>query len=73
MDEVVMANGDLDALNYGDLLTPRGLVGLRGVGYQYDGLYYVKNVSHSLQSGNYRQRFTLSREGVGATTPVLRT
>ena len=73
MDNVVTASGDLDALNYGTVLTPRGLVGLRGVGYQYDGLYYVKNVTHSLQHGSYRQRFTLNREGVGATTPVLPT
>lgn len=71
MDEVVSASGELDALRYGDLLQPRGLVGLRGVGYSYDGLYYVKNVSHRIKKGEYKQSFTLTREGLGAISPVV--
>jgi len=66
------ATGTLDALRYGDLLTARGLVGLRGAGYQHDGLYYVKRVTHRISRGEYTQSFTLTREGVGATTPVVR-
>lgn len=73
MDDVLTASGELDALKYGDLLTPRALVGLRGVGYQHDGLYYVKSVTHRIQLGDYRQSFTLTREGQGATLPVLPT
>jgi phage protein D len=72
IDQVVTATGELDALRYGDLLTPRGLVGLRGAGFSYDGMYYVKSVTHSIRAGSYKQRFTLTREGVGATTPFLR-
>lgn len=71
LDNVVTAQGELDALRYGDLLRPRGLVGLRGAGLTNDGLYYVKSVSHAISKGQYRQRFTLAREGVGATIPAV--
>ncbi len=70
-DAVLTASGELDALRYGDLLKPRGLVGLRGAGYQHDGLYYVKSVTHSIGKGQYKQRFTLTREGFGSVTPVV--
>ncbi|MGH4024788.1 MAG: hypothetical protein ACRDRV_09405 [Pseudonocardiaceae bacterium] len=66
------ATGTLDALRYGDLLTARGLVGLRGAGWRHDGLYYVKRVTHTIQRGEYTQAFTLTRDGVGATVPVVR-
>jgi hypothetical protein len=71
VDTVVTAQGELDALRYGDVLTPRGIVGLRGAGFTYDGLYYVKSVSHSISKGQFKQRFNLSREGTGAITPVV--
>jgi hypothetical protein len=70
-DNVVTAQGELDALRYGDLLEPRGIVGLRGAGFTYDGLYYVKSVSHSISKGQFKQRFNLSRDGTGALTPVV--
>jgi hypothetical protein len=73
MDDVVTADGELDATSYGALLKPRALVGLRGVGYQYDGFYYVKSVTHNIQKGTYKQRFTLKREGVGAISPGIPT
>lgn len=69
--DALTADGDLDALRYGDLLQARGLVGLRGAGYNHDGLFYVKRVSHSLSPGQYRQRFTLTRDGLGSTVPVV--
>jgi hypothetical protein len=72
-DNTVTAQGELDALQYGDLLQARKLVGLRGAGQSYDGSYYVKSVTHTISSGEYRQRFTLSREGTGALSPVVRT
>ncbi len=72
-DNTVTAQGELDALQYGDLLQARKLVGLRGAGHSYDGSYYVKSVTHTISSGEYRQRFTLSREGTGALSPVVRT
>lgn len=72
MDGVVTATGTLDALSYGDILQARGLVGVRGAGYTYDGMYYVKKVTHTIQKGAYKQNFTLAREGVGSLTPVVR-
>lgn len=72
LDAVVTATGSLDALRYGGLLKPRGLVGLRGAGFTHDGLYYVKNVSHAISRGGYKQNFTLTREGDGALMPVVR-
>ncbi len=70
--DTVTASGELDALRYGDLLRARGLVGLRGVGYSYDGAYYVKRVTHTIGRGSYKQRFTLTRDGLGALLPVVR-
>src|SRR5262249_16473797 len=70
-DEVVTASGQLDAMRYNGLLNPRGLVGVRGVGRTYDGLYYVKSVTHNISKGRYTQSFTLTREGTGTTTPAL--
>ncbi len=70
-DQVVEMTGELDAPRYGALLQPRALVGVRGVGYSYDGLYYVKQVTHTIRKGTYSQRFTLTREGVGALSPVV--
>lgn len=70
-DNVVTASGELDALEYGDILRARGLVGLRGVGYSYGGNYYVKSVSHEISKGQYKQRFTLTREGTGSLTPLV--
>lgn len=69
--DAVEANGELDALRYGDLLQPRTLVGVRGAGYSYDGFWYVKRVTHLIRKDSYKQQFTLTREGLGSTTPVV--
>lgn len=71
VDSVATAQGELDALQYGDVLKPRGLVGVRGAGFTHDGFYYVKSVSHSISKGQYKQRFSLTREGTGALTPAV--
>jgi hypothetical protein len=70
-DAVVTAEGELDVDRYGDVLRPRGLVGLRGAGFTYDGFYYVKSVTHKIRRGEYKQAFTLTREGTGALSPVV--
>jgi hypothetical protein len=70
--DAVIATGELDALRYGEPLQPRGLVGVRGAGFTYDGFWYVKSVTHTIRKEEYRQRFTLAREGEGSTTPVVR-
>ncbi len=68
--DAVEANGELDAVRYGDLLMPRALVGVRGAGYSHDGFWYVKRVTHLIRKESYKQQFTLTREGLGSTTPV---
>jgi phage protein D len=69
--DAVTATGELDGIAYGDVLRPRRLVGLRGVGFMHDGLYYVKDVTHKISKGDYKQAFTISREGLGSTTSVV--
>lgn len=70
--DTVTVDGELNAARYGDILQARGLVGLRGVGYSYDGLYYVKKVTHKIRRGEYKQSFSLAREGLGSTVPMVR-
>ncbi|MBW4659726.1 MAG: hypothetical protein KME15_13700 [Drouetiella hepatica Uher 2000/2452] len=67
VDNVITVTGDLDAVTYGTLLQVRGVVTLRGVGFNYDGLYYVKSVTHKINKGDYKQSFTITREGLGST------
>jgi hypothetical protein len=67
----VTADGEVDGLRYGGVLQARGVVGLRGAGYSYDGFWYVKSVTHSIRRGAYSQRFSLAREGTGSTTPAV--
>ena len=59
----ITANGSLDVLEYGQLLRSRMLVGVRGAGIAYDGLYFVDTVTHTINEGSYKQSFTLSRDG----------
>lgn len=70
-DQVVTAEGELDAVSYNGFLEARRFVGVRGAGLEYDGIYYVNSVTHQIERGSYRQRFKLSREGLGSLTPVL--
>ncbi len=70
-DDTLVGTGQLDTIKYGDLLKPRTLVGVRGAGFNYDGFFYVKNVTHNIKRGDYKQSFTISREGLGSTTPFV--
>ena len=70
--DVLTAEGELDVGRYGGVLQARGLVGLRGAGWRHDGLYYVAKVVHKIGRHGYTQRFTLTREGLGSTVPVVR-
>ncbi|MBN1428158.1 MAG: hypothetical protein JXB07_07220 [Anaerolineae bacterium] len=70
-DDTVTVSGELDAARYGRMLQARSLVGLRGAGYTHDGFYYVKSVTHNIARGEYKQSFTLTREGVGAISPFV--
>jgi hypothetical protein len=63
-NDVISGSGSLDVLRYGRLLRARELVGVRGAGLAYDGLYFVKSVSHNIKRGEYKQNFTLVRDGL---------
>jgi hypothetical protein len=65
----VTASGSLDVLRYGRVLRSRQLVGVRGAGMAYDGLYYVNSVTHDIKRGEYKQSFQLSRDGLISLTP----
>jgi hypothetical protein len=67
--EAVKGTGTLDVLRYGRVLKARGLVGVRGAGQAFDGLYFVKSVTHNLRRGEYKQSFTLTRNGLVSLTP----
>jgi hypothetical protein len=67
--DVVTGSGTLDVLRYGRILKARRLVGVRGVGPAFDGLHYVKGVTHNIQPGEYKQSFTLARNGLISTIP----
>ncbi|MHC1767288.1 MAG: hypothetical protein AB9869_23915 [Verrucomicrobiia bacterium] len=69
--ESVTATGTLDVTRYGDVLKARRLVGLRGVGRAFDGLYYVKSVTSKIKPGEFKQDFTLTRNGLISTLPQL--
>jgi hypothetical protein len=67
----ITASGSLNVSRYGQILRARTLVGVRGAGVTYDGLYYVDSVTHNIKAGEYKQNFTLSRDGMIANTPVV--
>ena len=70
-DNALTGEGVADAARYGAILRPRGLVGLRGVGWSHDGLWYVRKVEHDIGPGGYQQKFTIAREGYGSTVPAV--
>jgi hypothetical protein len=65
--DAVDARGELDALQYGRALRARQLVSVRGAGQSNDGPYYVNEVTHNIRRGEYRQSFSLTRDGRGAS------
>lgn len=69
--DAVTAQGTLDVLRYGHVLKARELVGVRGAGLTYDGLYYVTSVSHEIKRGEYHQNFSLSRDSLVSMTPAV--
>ncbi|HEY0183329.1 MAG TPA: hypothetical protein VGC09_11030 [Rhodopila sp.] len=65
--DTVTASGSLNVLRYGQVLKARKLVGLRGAGTAFDGLYYVNAVTHNIKRGEYKQDFELTRNGLVST------
>jgi hypothetical protein len=69
--DAVTGEGSLDVVRYGGILKARQLVGVRGAGPAFDGLYYVKSVTHRIKRGEYKQSFKLSRNGLVSTVPTV--
>lgn len=67
----ITVSGSLDVLRYGHVLRSKLLVGVRGAGLAYDGLYYVDSVTHRIKRGEYKQSFQLSRDGLISITPKV--
>jgi hypothetical protein len=67
----ITVSGSLDVLRYGHVLRSKALVGVRGAGLAYDGLYYVDSVTHNLKRGEFKQSFQLSRDGLISITPKV--
>lgn len=66
-NRAVRAQGTIDTLRYGEALKPRRLVGLRGVGTAFDGLYFTEQVTSTMKRGEFTQNFTLVRNGLIST------
>jgi hypothetical protein len=69
--DCVFASGSLDVLRYGRVLRSRGLVGVRGAGPAFDGLYYVKSVTSTIKRGEFKQSFELARNALLSTVPAV--
>jgi hypothetical protein len=69
--DAVTATGSLDVVRYGNILKARRLVGVRGAGPAFDGLYYVNSVTHQIKRGEYKQQFALARNGLVSTVPTV--
>lgn len=65
--DAVFGSGSLDVVRYGRLLKARKLVGVRGAGTAFDGLYYVTQVRHHIKRGEYKQSFELARNSLVST------
>jgi hypothetical protein len=69
--DAVKGTGSLDVLRYGRTLRARQLVGVRGVGMAFDGLYYIEEVTSTIKMGEFKQNVSLSRNGIVSITPVV--
>lgn len=69
--DAVTGTGSLDVVRYKRLLKARQLVGVRGVGTAFDGLYYVKSVTTTIKQGEIKQSFQLTRNGLVSITPKV--
>jgi hypothetical protein len=71
--DVVTGDGTLSVLRYGSVLQARQLVGVRGAGLAFDGLYYVDSTKHQIKLGEYKQSFTLKRNALVSNVPFVPT
>lgn len=70
-DRVVKVTGTIDNTRYNGILKPYHAVEIRGLGMIYNGQYTVAEVRHILKPGDYRQTFTLQRDGLYPILPAV--
>jgi hypothetical protein len=71
--DIVTGDGTISVLRYGGILQARQLVGVRGAGLAFDGLYYVDSTKHQIKLGEYKQSFTLKRNALVSNVPMVPT
>lgn len=69
--DAITVSGSLSVGSYGSVLRAGRMVGVRGAGLAYDGAYYVETVTHNIKPGEYKQNFTLARDGLISATPAV--
>jgi hypothetical protein len=75
-DNVVTVTCEVTPARLGQVLCAPDVVGVRGAGVAFDGIYYLQSATHRISlladaGWDYTQQLTMTREGVGTTTPVL--
>lgn len=75
-DNVVTGTCEVQTTRLGQVVSAPAVVGVRGTGTLYDGLYYMSAAMHRITleadaQWDYHQTFTLTREGVGTTRTTL--
>lgn len=75
-DNVVTLSCDVSPVRVGTVVTAPSVVGVRGTGDSYDGLYYLKSATHKIdllhdEQWSYTESLVMTREGVGTTTQTL--
>lgn len=69
--KVAHAEGELDVKRYGSILRSGGLVGVRGAGTSFDGMWSVEKVTHKLKRNEFKQQFVLNRDGTEPLEPLV--
>jgi hypothetical protein len=71
--DIVTGDGTISVLRYGGIVQARQLIGVRGAGLAFDGLYYVDSTKHQIKLGEYKQSFTLKRNALVSNVPMVPT
>jgi len=69
--DIVSGDGSISVLRYGGILQARQLVGVRGAGQAFDGIYFVDSTKHQIKLGEYKQSFTLKRNALVSNVPTV--
>ncbi|MGH3901051.1 MAG: phage late control D family protein [Pseudonocardiaceae bacterium] len=63
----VTGEGEVAANEYGNILTPRATVTIKGIGETHSGVYYVTHVTHVFTASGYTQVFRVKRNALMPT------